>query len=165
MVEKDNEAKGVLIDLDLAILANGEATLQCRPAIGGTLPFLSVDLLLDAPPLRHMYRYDLESFIWVLAWILIRFNEDGVEINPSGLSGWYTGTRNEMRYRKLGFFPWPFGNSAIRFPSLQESWLKRLGRLFHVGYRMRENKSVTSAFDDETLGGCVTYDSFLEILQ
>ena len=164
MVERDNEAKGILIDLDLAILINGEVTLHPRAAIMGTLPFLSVDLLARAPPLRHMYRHDLESFLFVLAWILVRFDEEGMEVNLNEFRGWYTGTHDEMRARKFGFFISPLAHRPIRFPSLQMAWLKKLGLLFRDGYHMQERNSSASTFDNETLGGYVTYDSFLGIL-
>jgi len=163
MVERDNEAKGVLIDLDLAILVNGEIDLHPRPAIRGTLPFVSVDLLADPPPCRHMYRHDLESFVFVLGWILVRFNEEGVEVNLDMFRGWYTGTRTDMGFGKSGFLGSALRPPASRFPSLQKPWLWKLGRLFYRGYAMREDKSDT--FDEETLGGYVTYDSFLEILR
>ena|SRR5258708_6678908 len=164
MVEKDNEAKGVLIDLDLAILVNGDVPLQHRPTIAGTLPFLSVDYLSDQPPRRHLYRHDLESFLFVLGWILVRFNEEGVEVNPDELDAWYTRTRTQMRDGKFGFFTRSFVIPASRFPSLQKSWLRGLGQLFHLGYGMWYDNLNVKTFDDETLGGYVTYDSFLKIL-
>ncbi|KAI0782002.1 hypothetical protein C8Q75DRAFT_896166 [Abortiporus biennis] len=34
----------------------------------GTTPFMALDLLEDIPPPRHLYRYDLESFFYVLVW-------------------------------------------------------------------------------------------------
>ena len=164
MVEKDNEAKGVLIDLDLAILVNGDVPLQHRPTIAGTLPFLSVDYLSDPPPRRHLYRHDLESFLFVLGWILARFNEEGVEINPDELDAWYTQPRTHMRNGKYGFFSWPFGSPASRFPSLQKSWVRELGQLFQHGYGIWHDNLDVKTFDEETLGGHVTYDSFLKIL-
>lgn len=165
MVEKDNEAKGVLIDLDLAVLViGGKSDEQRCPGFGGTLPFLSVDLLADPPPRYHMYRHDLESFFFVLGWILVRFDEEGTEVEPDRLVEWYTGKRTEMKLGKTGFLGWPTGSSVRRFPPLQ-AWLWKLGRLFHEGYSKRYIMRDDETFDDGTLGGFVTYDKFLEILQ
>jgi len=165
MVEKDNEAKGVLIDLDLAVLViGGESAQQCRPVLGGTLPFLSVDLLVDPPPRYHLYRFDLESFFFVLGWILIRFDEEGIEVEPDELIEWYTGKRVQMKHGKTGFLGWPTSSLARRFPALQKSWLWKLGQLFHKGYLKRYSMRDSHTFDDETLGGSVTYEKFLEIL-
>ncbi len=63
MVEKDDETKGVLIDLDLAV---AESAQRRHPVFRGTLPFLSIDLLWDPPSRYYMYRHDLESFYFVL---------------------------------------------------------------------------------------------------
>ncbi|KAF8339831.1 uncharacterized protein EI90DRAFT_3012761 [Cantharellus anzutake] len=165
MVEEGNEAKGVLIDLDLAVVVRGGDSLHPqRPTLAGTLPFLSVDFLDQLPPRRHMYRHDLESFLLVLGWILIRFDENGTEIQQDELSEWYTGTRHQMKYSKRGFFSRPIGSPVSRYPSLQQSWLWDLGQIFHDGYSMRDRKAGTGAFDHETLGGHVTYGSFLDIL-
>ena len=165
MVEKDHEAKGVLIDLDLAVLVVEGDTQQYRPVLGGTLPFLSVDLLVDPPPRYHLCRYDLESFVFVLGWILIRFDEEGLEARPDGFSDWYIGARTKIRLGKSGFFSWPTSEPGSRFPSLQKTWLWQLCRLFRDGYSMRDEMQDTGSFDNETLGGYVTYDTFLKILQ
>src|SRR5258708_10535737 len=169
MVEKDDEAKGVLIDLDLAILTTGaESAQRSRSTFRCTVPFLSTDLLDDPPPCNHMYRYDLESFFFVLGWILVRFNEEGIEVEPDELIDWYTGTRTEVQSVKFSFLSRPNDPPASRFPSLQKTWLWQLGRLFYHGYvkRIDYRQDIGGfGFDDETLGGSVTYDSFLEILQ
>ena len=167
MVEKDDEERGVLIDLDLAVLVTeAESAQRRRPTFRGTLPFLSTDLLVDPPPCNHMYRYDLESFVFVLGWILVRFNEEGIEVEPDELIEWYTGTRTQMKYVKFSFLSRPTDSPASRFPSLQDSWLWKLGRLFYRGYGKRiDHRQDIGEFDDETLGGSVTYDTFLEILQ
>jgi len=162
MVEKVDEARGVLIDFDLAVLVAGAENAQRRPT-PGTLPFLSMDLLVDPPPCCHMYRYDLESFVYVLGWILVRFNKEGVEVEPKGLIEWYSGRRTQIKYAKFGFLGRPTGSPANRFPSLQKSWLWKLGQLFYHGYEKRDD--LMQDIDNETLGGSVTYDSFLEILR
>ncbi|KAF8310715.1 uncharacterized protein EI90DRAFT_3139258 [Cantharellus anzutake] len=164
MVEKDNEVKGVLIDLDLAIIIKGGDALQSqRSTLAGTLPFLSVDFLEGTPPERPMYRHDLESFVFVLAWILIRFDEEGEEADHDQLRTWYTGGRDQMKHAKFGFFRRSFDLPIGRFPSLGVLWLSKLCRNFHLGYSLRDRMGNTD-FDHETLGGYVTHSSFLDVL-
>ncbi|THH17571.1 hypothetical protein EUX98_g9103 [Antrodiella citrinella] len=40
----------------------------------GTGPFRSFELLCLSPPPAHLYRHDLESFFWVLAWFCAVFD-------------------------------------------------------------------------------------------
>ncbi|KAI0337818.1 hypothetical protein BDW22DRAFT_845271 [Trametopsis cervina] len=65
----------VLNDFDLATTPGqsrglGEAT--------GTTPFMAVDLLCtefwEKGLIRRVYRHDLEGFIWILAWIVLRLD-------------------------------------------------------------------------------------------
>jgi hypothetical protein len=66
-MDSDNQVHGVLNDWDLASL--GEADRQVGRERTGTIPFMAVDLLLVGNVL-HLYRHDVESFVWVvLYWI------------------------------------------------------------------------------------------------
>jgi serine/threonine protein kinase len=57
---------GMLIDLDLAIV-DGERTGGRH--MTGTMDFMAIDVLRGV---EHTYRYDLESFFYVLLWICAR---------------------------------------------------------------------------------------------
>ena len=46
----------------------------------GTGPFMAIELLQQRSAPRHLYRHDLESFFWVLAWFCACFNPDTHEI-------------------------------------------------------------------------------------
>ncbi|GAM86205.1 hypothetical protein ANO11243_042170 [Dothideomycetidae sp. 11243] len=74
--------KGMLIDLDVALpIDKGPRTPH---EVTGTQPFMAVDILKERP---RTYRHDLESFFYVLLWVLIA---DGNEEPPpsSILYGW-----------------------------------------------------------------------------
>ncbi|KAF9236381.1 hypothetical protein BU15DRAFT_31016, partial [Melanogaster broomeanus] len=61
---------GVLNDYDLASLANGKSPLGNERT--GTIPFMAIDLLEpdgQDGKVKHLYRHDMESFIWVFVWI------------------------------------------------------------------------------------------------
>lgn len=63
----DARAAGLLIDLDLAVPLNRIATSGAR-YLTGTMHFLAVGILQQAV---HNARHDLESFFWVLYYILV----------------------------------------------------------------------------------------------
>ncbi|THH29878.1 hypothetical protein EUX98_g4320, partial [Antrodiella citrinella] len=46
----------------------------------GTGPFIALDILTYTNIPKHLYRHDLESFFWVLIWILASFNPKTYEI-------------------------------------------------------------------------------------
>ncbi|RPB18919.1 hypothetical protein L211DRAFT_772191, partial [Terfezia boudieri ATCC MYA-4762] len=62
--------KGFLIDLDYAHqLSNSQ---EQSPCITGTAPFMALELLqTPGTPTCHTWRYDLESFFYVLIWLCI----------------------------------------------------------------------------------------------
>ncbi|KIK42069.1 hypothetical protein CY34DRAFT_84253 [Suillus luteus UH-Slu-Lm8-n1] len=67
---------GVLNDYDLSSLADepGPRGNECT----GTVPFMALDLLTEEGQrgqVKHLYRHDLESFMWCFAWISLRYKE------------------------------------------------------------------------------------------
>ncbi|KAF9235693.1 hypothetical protein BU15DRAFT_37173, partial [Melanogaster broomeanus] len=63
-----------LNDYDLASLASQKDPLGNERT--GTIPFMAIDLL-EAPgqdgKVKHLYRHDMESFIWVFVWICFQY--------------------------------------------------------------------------------------------
>ncbi|KAG1775189.1 hypothetical protein EV702DRAFT_1007977 [Suillus placidus] len=81
--EIDGKLMGVLNDYDLSSLANdpGPRGNECT----GTVPFMALDLLFaeaQRGEVKHLYRHDLESFMWCFAWIALRY-ENGALL-PAG---------------------------------------------------------------------------------
>ncbi|KAG1775864.1 hypothetical protein EV702DRAFT_1198772 [Suillus placidus] len=67
---------GVLIDYDLSSLANIVGPQGNERT--GTVPFMALDLLTaqaQRGEVKHLYRHDLESFMWVFAWIFLRYRQ------------------------------------------------------------------------------------------
>lgn len=58
--------KGLLIDLDSAI--NLDETSEAGLGITGTRPFMAIGVLRNE---LHTCRHDLESFLYVLLWMMI----------------------------------------------------------------------------------------------
>ncbi|KAG2745719.1 hypothetical protein P692DRAFT_201774918 [Suillus brevipes Sb2] len=69
---------GVLNDFDLSSTRDTPSGQERT----GTVPFMALDLLTEEGTkgqVKHLYQHDAESFIWVLTWICICY-EDGVYI-------------------------------------------------------------------------------------
>jgi transcriptional regulator of met regulon len=73
---KDGKRIGVLNDYDLSSLADEPGPRGNERT--GTLPFMALDLLTEEGQrgeVKHLYRHDLESFMWCFAWISLRYKE------------------------------------------------------------------------------------------
>ena len=71
---KDGTLMGVLNDYDLASLSTTTGPQGNERT--GTVPFMALDLLTpegQRGEIKHLYRHDLELFVWVLVWISLRY--------------------------------------------------------------------------------------------
>jgi serine/threonine protein kinase len=107
-----NDPVGILNDFDLATWVDHSTTNNNRT---GTLPFMAIDLLdgelEDRIP--QLYRHDLESFSWVLAYITVADREYRVniedktctiELSPSrGVCAWFTNNTEQDRHVHVMF--------------------------------------------------------------
>lgn len=61
---------GILNDYDLAVVLNDDKSLPPPSSKHrtGTAPFMAYELLLPGRFTIHLYRHDLESFLYVLVW-------------------------------------------------------------------------------------------------
>jgi hypothetical protein len=81
---KDGKRIGVFNDYDLSSLADEPGPRGNERM--GTVPFMALDLLSEEGQrgeVKHLYRHDLESFMWCFTWISLRY-ENGVLL-PRGL--------------------------------------------------------------------------------
>ena len=170
--KEDDHVYAVLNDLDLAVSADSQS--QSSKHRVGTKPFMAIDLLNGKSP-AHLYRHDLESLFYVLVWITLRFN-NGKEIPSPPLQEWAEGDLQGVVDSKSAFLSMPFPKPTERFLSIGRH-ISRMRRMFHEGREARtkaiEDSIYGSApqggpdfshFDDETLGGFVTFDTFQKIL-
>lgn len=78
---------GVLNDFDLATTQSSDPMGNQRT---GTIPFMARSLLArkgSAGELKHIYAHDAESFIWVLVWVCLRYN-NGKLLQRPPLDDW-----------------------------------------------------------------------------
>jgi hypothetical protein len=91
MVKKTDLTHGILVDFDFACQVDAQGN-AINDQYGGLftfcLPFLALPRLSSAPP-PHVYRHDLESFLWCLIWISTYY-EDGARNSLDNLYKWYT---------------------------------------------------------------------------
>ncbi|KAG1751618.1 uncharacterized protein EDB91DRAFT_1216918 [Suillus paluster] len=96
---------GVLNDFDLSSLATRQGPQGNERT--GTVPFMALDLLTpegQRGEVEHLYRHDLESFIWVLVWVCLRYRQ-GVLLPPEirPFDAWATAGPEACREKKLSF--------------------------------------------------------------
>ncbi|KAJ7679232.1 hypothetical protein DFH06DRAFT_1078682 [Mycena polygramma] len=163
----DGTVYGVLNDFDLANL-HGRSKSPSSKQRTGTRAYMAIDLLVSNPP-EHLYRHDLESFLYVLVFL-------ACEIEGSRFADWHTLEMDSLSDCKFmatnnGGFP-PQKKNFAKF----DLWVVLLDDLFHGGreerrvYRKEKRQAVIrgaskpAPFDDVSLGGTVTFDTFGAIL-
>jgi serine/threonine protein kinase len=156
--KEDGNIYAVLNDLDLAV--NADVQSQSSKHRTGTKPFMAIDLLSGEPTV-HMYRHDLESLLYVLVWIISRFH-DGVEIEKPPLKEWTEG--DLVRVKTSFVLTAPF-QSTERFQSFRH-WVTSMRKMFIDGLwaKSQVDPALSCYFDNDTLGGFVTFEAFQSIL-
>ncbi|KAJ7447075.1 hypothetical protein B0H11DRAFT_2290250 [Mycena galericulata] len=158
---------GVLRESDATLPLTALPSLSKRRA--GTKLFIAIDLLAPNPPV-HLYRHDLESFLYVLVFLTC-------QIKGSKLAQWDYLEMKVLQSVKHSTFTWrEFPPPHANFQGLND-WILAITELFMNGFHARTlNESrkkriipvqdfIGESFIDETLGGHVTFDKFAAILQ
>ena len=179
----------ILNDFDLATRVDDEGLPIDDDPSGnnmGTLPFMAVDMLKEAPDVARYLRHDLESVFWVALWCLVKYprSENVADENArrEALLDWEKGGLNAIRNRKhviringralTALLPTPemrlykhwillfwemFYSACLAENEITEQ------RLFpHLFKHRKEDASLT--LDWETLNGTVTCDKIRERL-
>ncbi|KAG2096095.1 uncharacterized protein F5147DRAFT_641750 [Suillus discolor] len=116
---KDGRLIGVLNDYDLSSLANAVGPQGNERT--GTVPFMALDLLTEEGQqgkVKHLYRHDLESFMWVFAWIFLRYRQGVLLQRLRPLDEWATLGAIACRKEKSDFL---MGFVKYRPPDLQSA--------------------------------------------
>ena len=162
---------GVLNDMDLAVSVG--VTIASSKQRTGTKPFMAIDLLQPDPPV-HMYRHDLESMFYVLVWITSRFN-NGKELIEPPLQEWADLGGMALIKEKNSFIMSEPPPPTSEFDALGR-WVVSLQTTIRDGFSARTKYRSELAiakrskamhppiFEEETLGGFVTFDMFQAIL-
>ncbi|KAG2352743.1 hypothetical protein BDR07DRAFT_1436180 [Suillus spraguei] len=99
----------VLNDFDLSSIKQFLSSAKNGPQgfeRTGTVPFMSLHLLVPeaiAGQVEHMYYHDAESFIWVLTWICLRYDNGKLLRKNRPLDDWLTVDAMGCHDKKMGF--------------------------------------------------------------
>ncbi|KAJ7092384.1 hypothetical protein B0H15DRAFT_777482 [Mycena belliarum] len=154
--DKAGQIIGILCEFDSAPSVRGRAS----PTYG------AIDLLVPNPP-RHLYRHDLESLFYVLASIATGFHE-GKHIRSAPLWKWHILDMETLLEEKTAFLSQSVLTTTAHFAAL-DLWILDLGAMIGHGVIARKDHAilvkksmgrVVQVFDEETLGGHVTFDTF-----
>jgi hypothetical protein len=102
--DKNGTLIGVLNDYDLSSLATGQGPLGNERT--GTVPFMALDLLTkrgQRGEVEHLYRHDLESFIWVLPWVFLRYKDGELLTSGRPFDEWATKDAETVFEKKTVF--------------------------------------------------------------
>ncbi|KAF8074620.1 hypothetical protein FPV67DRAFT_589168 [Lyophyllum atratum] len=174
-VDKDSTVKGILNDWDMAsyVEDNDEIKLSTATHRTGTIPFMARDLLAPAgtDPPAHLYRHDLESFYYILVWAAVHYDfahKEKVK-RIEALDAWDTDKFRVMQQVKESFI----GNRKQRDIVLKfiqpgceglRPWLESIGKLFHTAHLVTEVNEELPGWDNNTLGGYITFATFMSAL-
>ena len=159
---------GVLNDFDLSYLMTDQhpdpdkASSEQRT---GTLPFMAIDLLREKPTV-HGYRHDLESFMWVILFLIGQY-QDGKSLGRSGpYYEWLLLDRATLLSKKIDI------RDHVEAPQAQPAfqpllrWINKMRRMFwkaHVA--VTDNiEDPDPEFDVKSSGGWITFEKFQEVL-
>ncbi|KAG2136115.1 uncharacterized protein EDB93DRAFT_1091956 [Suillus bovinus] len=159
---------GVLNDYDLSSFQRDSPSGLERT---GTVPFMAVNLLKPeavAGKVEHVYAHDAESFIWVLTWICLRYEDGKLLSQTRPLEEWLK--LDAIRCRKAKTYFWSVRCSDARPSGSHEaSWdlVKRCFMGIHslytpIGYRKLADQS---AFELLLEGPMLEHDGSLSAKQ
>ncbi|KAI4522710.1 hypothetical protein K525DRAFT_246559 [Schizophyllum commune Loenen D] len=89
--------RGLLIDLDSAVVVSGKPKLGPACGLRGTLPYMAIDVLREPTLVERAPWHDLESFLYVLMILCASYSgpsntyRRGFDIHKSRLGPWFSG--------------------------------------------------------------------------
>lgn len=155
--------RGILIDLDFASGPEDDTTyIPDIVPFSFSIPFLALDLLEEGRRQPHMYRHDLESFLWTFLWLIL--GNARVETKAFSLTWWQVGSQNMIAEAKRRFLSAPVHNDVFRVLSQTPrhnaqlvSALRKMTALCAAGHEALESNDI----DRVTAGGHLTYENFM----
>ncbi|KJA17751.1 hypothetical protein HYPSUDRAFT_218706 [Hypholoma sublateritium FD-334 SS-4] len=187
--------RGVLIDFDMSseLGPDGNIRLNTKPHhhITGTLPFMARDLLSQAcnsgvqyeanvpgAANYHFYRYDLESFYYVLIWAAVTYKlprrarktHGAKKKNPLG--NWLSPDPETVYVSKVLLYTGPLfasldGSVSKGWKGLWNEWVKPLQLMFGEGLSAADAalRHGDANFDMATCNGLITFERFMDTIK
>ena len=175
---EDGSVQGVLNDWDVASTSHTESDSEHTNMRTGTMPFMSIDLHEDPPPV-HIERFEYESLFYVLYWICLSYSYGKLlpeEKRHSAFKRWLRWNSNDhddVRSAKVDLLnDETIFEDADKFPAMYRPlirpWLRLLQYTLRRGYSARHDARFAgklAEFDNDTLGKYVSYESIHKILE
>ncbi|KAJ6521736.1 hypothetical protein B0H19DRAFT_1203531 [Mycena capillaripes] len=165
----DGKIYGVLNDFDLSVVLGNEPRSTSKQRTG-TEPYMAVDLLVTDTPPPHLYRFDLESLFYVIAYIVCQYH-DGNKIDNPPFDNWDHLPTLALRAEKRQFL----ADAMTTPPTSNFLVLRRLTLLLHEmfsdAYNARKKADTlkllglsSAKVEDNTLREHINFDKFEKIL-
>ena len=175
---EDGSVQGVLNDWDVASTSHTESDSEHTNMRTGTMPFMSIDLHEDPPPV-HMERFEYESLFYVLYWICLSYSDgkllpvEKMHVASKFWPRWNSDNLREARSYKVDLLnDITIFEDVNEFPAmyrpLVQPWLRLLQYTLGKGYNARHDARFAgklAEFDNDTLGKYVSYESIHKILE
>ena len=175
---EDGSVQGVLNDWDVASTSHTESDSEHTNMRTGTMPFMSIDLHEDPPPV-HIERFEYESLFYVLYWICLSYSDGKLLPAKERHSSfkrwpkWNSNDHDDVREAKIGLLnDETIFEDADKFPAMYRPlirpWLRLLQYTLRRGYSARHDARFAgklAEFDNDTLGKYVSYESIHKILE
>jgi hypothetical protein len=138
----------------------------------GTSTYLAIDLLKKNPP-PHLYRHELESFLYVLLWGALHFDvASGGRYPTAEVVKKWEDEFDIIRLAKSNFFDdYEEGEKILdairpKFQSLRQEWIEPLYWLIRdarrsVPVKRPGQEPPKEDYDKDTYGGRLTFKTFM----
>ncbi|KIK40225.1 hypothetical protein CY34DRAFT_807451 [Suillus luteus UH-Slu-Lm8-n1] len=150
---------GALNDYDLSSLKrDGPSCLERT----GTVPFMAIDLLMPeaiAGNVEHVYAYDAESFIWVLIWVCLRYENGKLLSKNRPLEEWLKSDAIRCRVNKNDFLLaglptiCPSGSHGVSWEVVQKCSMGIHSLYTPLGYRRLDDQSAFELLLEDPMQG------------
>ena len=154
---------GVMNDWDLATVV-GESP-EKRGEVTGTVLFMAQDALFRLAMEQedqHIYRYDLEAFVWILFWVCFRYKDTRLIPHPP-LSDWDTSDVFKIVCKKQSQMdPRSTTHTPERPTDSWKSEWSLVSRLLHWMHKSLPLREVREGYEEPA--DTATYLAFMEVL-
>ncbi|TFK37136.1 hypothetical protein BDQ12DRAFT_667335 [Crucibulum laeve] len=175
------DVKGILNDWDMASKLDEKGHIPPSGALHrtGTVPFMARDLLKKNPP-PHLYRHELESWLYILVWAAAYYkikdndskNKRARKPKPS-LKNWNNSEIDTVRGTKNDFITTGsvaqdvYEELLPAFDAVISEWIEPLRKMFRRAHMSSEDASDNgdASYDYETCNGELTFQNFMAIIK
>ena len=175
-LNKPQSSHGILNDFDMASMRKKDGTIDSdndrHHHLTGTRPFMALDLLehqSSTEPTVHLYRHDLESFLYILVWAATRYKfSTGAVIAVRELDDW---SGEKAFQEKLALYyrmgktqtQWKAKYCLPEFSGLWDAWVVPLCSMFRDARTeaISAEEQKKTDYDLSTYNGRITFETFM----